>query len=138
MSMSLDRSTTLKPEKPFRCDIPSFSQRMAIEGFISLWIPTHFGKQDEFYENSKIDTSHCHSYTEINIRKHEFGAENLWRCLAPKNGKSGNTIKRMSFVLSFDTKLSNKGFLMVRDALDFLFFSMKKWEKNPVGILLLD
>jgi hypothetical protein len=89
-------------------------------------------------KNSRIDTSHCQSFTEINIRKHEFGAENLWRCLAPKNGKSGNTIKRMSFVLSFDTKLGNKGFLMVRDALDFLLFSMKKRSKNPVGILLLD
>jgi hypothetical protein len=43
-------------------------------------------------KDSKIDTSRCQSYTEINIRKHEFGAENLWRCLAPKNGKSGNTI----------------------------------------------
>jgi hypothetical protein len=52
--------------------------------------------------------------------------------------KSGNTIKRMSFVLSFDTKLGNKGFLIVRDALDFLLFSMKKQSKNPVGILLLD
>ncbi len=60
------------------------------------------------------------------------------RCLAPKNGKSGNTVKRMSFVLSFDTKLSNKGFLMVRDAIDFLIFSMKKWAKNPSVILLLD
>ena len=89
-------------------------------------------------KDSKIDTSHCQSYTEINIRKHEFGAENLWHCLAPKNGKSGNTIKRMSFILSFDTKLGNKGFLMVRDALDFLLFSMKKRAKNPVGILLLD
>jgi hypothetical protein len=43
----------------------------------------------------------------------------------------------MSFILSFDTKLGNKGFLMVRDALDFLLFSMKKQSKNPVGILLL-
>ncbi len=37
-------------KKPFRCDNWIFSQRMAIEGFISSWIPTHFGKQDEFYE----------------------------------------------------------------------------------------
>jgi hypothetical protein len=29
--------------------------------------------------------------------------------LAPKNGKSGNTIKRMSFVLSFDTVHNNLG-----------------------------
>ncbi len=39
-------------------------------------------------KNSKIDTSHCQSYTEINIRKHEFGAANHWRHLAPQNGKS--------------------------------------------------
>ncbi len=89
-------------------------------------------------KDSKIDTSHCQSCTEINNRKHEFGEENLWHRQAPKNGKSGNTIKRMSFFLSFDTELGNKGFLMVRDALDFLLFSMKKREKNPVGILLLD
>jgi hypothetical protein len=44
----------------------------------------------------------------------------------------------MSFVLSFDTKLSNKGFVMVRDAIDFLIFSIKKREKKSVGILLLD
>ncbi len=37
-------------KKPFCCDIQSFSQRMSIEGIISLWIPTHFGQQDEFYE----------------------------------------------------------------------------------------
>jgi hypothetical protein len=58
--------------------------------------------------------------------------------LALKNGKSRNTIKRMSFVLSFDAKLGNKGFLMVRDALDFLLLSMKKRAKHLVWILLLD
>jgi hypothetical protein len=88
-------------------------------------------------KDSKIDTSHCQSYTEINIRKHEFGAENLWRRLAPKNGKSGNTIKRMSFVLFFGTKLSNKGFVMVRDAIDFIIFSMKKRAKIPLGFSCL-
>ncbi len=83
-------------------------------------------------KKSNYDTSHCQSYTEINIRKHEFGAENLWHCLAPKNEKSKNTIKRVSFVLSFDTILGNKGFLMVRDALDFLLFSKKKRAKIPL------
>jgi hypothetical protein len=89
-------------------------------------------------KDSKIDTNHCHLFKEINIRKHEFGKESKWHCLAPKNGKSGNTIKRMSFVVSYDTKLGNKGFLIVRDAINFLTFSMKKRETNPVGILLLD
>ena len=89
-------------------------------------------------KNSKIDTNHCHSYTEINIRKNEFGKESVWRRLAPKNGKSGNTIKRMSFVVSYDTKHESNGFVNVRDAIDFLTFSMKKRDKNPVGVLLLD
>jgi hypothetical protein len=82
-------------------------------------------------KNAKIDTNHCLSYTVINIRKHEFGKESLWRRLAPKNGKNGNTIKRMSFVVTVDTKLGNNGFLIVKDAIDFLTFSMKKREKNP-------
>jgi hypothetical protein len=89
-------------------------------------------------KDSKIDTNHCHLFTEINIRKHEFGKDSEWRCLAPQNGKSRNTMKRMSFIVSYDTKLRNKGFLIVRDAINFLTFSMKKREKNPVGILLLD
>lgn len=89
-------------------------------------------------KNAKIDTNHCHSYTEINIRKNEFGKESVWRRLPPKNGKSGNTIKRMSFVVTYDTKIGSNGFLIVRDAIDFLTFSMKKREKNPVGVLLLD
>lgn len=89
-------------------------------------------------KNAKIDTNHCLSYTEINIRKHEFGNESLWRRLAPKNGKIGNTIKRMSFVVTVDTKLGKNGFVIVKDAIDFLSFSMKKRENNPVGVLLLD
>ncbi len=47
-------------------------------------------------------------------------------------------LKGCFFILSFDTKLGMKGFFMVRDALDFLLFSMKKCAKNPVGIFLLD
>jgi hypothetical protein len=111
---------------------------MAIEGFIYCGYLHTLASKMNSTKDSKIDTSHCQSYTEINIRTHEFGAEILWHCLAPKNGKSRNTIKRMSFVLFFDTKLSNKGFVMVRDGIDFLIFSMKKRAKNLVGILLLD
>jgi hypothetical protein len=58
--------------------------------------------------------------------------------LAPKNGKSGNTVKRLSFVLSFDVMNSDQGFEMVKDAVKFLAFTMKKREKGPVGGLLLD
>jgi hypothetical protein len=99
------------------------------DSFLCGYLHTLASKMNSM-KDSKIDTSHCQSYTEINIRKHEFGAENLGRCLVPKYVKSRNTIKRMSFVLSFDTKLGNKGFLMVGDALDFLLFSMKKQSKK--------
>jgi hypothetical protein len=98
------------------------------DSFLSGYLHTLASKMNSM-KSSKIDISHCQSYTEINIRKHDFGAENLWHHLAPKNGKSRNTIKRMSFVLSFDTKLGNKDFLMVRDVLDFLLFSIKKRSK---------
>jgi len=89
-------------------------------------------------KGSKVDINHCHSYYEINTRKHEFGSESVWRRLSPKNGKKGNTIKRMSFVLSFDTVHNNLGIDKVKDAVEFFMFSMKKRESNQVGELLLD
>jgi len=58
--------------------------------------------------------------------------------LAPKNGKSGNTVKRLSFVLSFDVTNSDQGLEMVKDAVEFLDFTIKKREKGPVGGLFLD
>jgi len=46
--------------------------------------------------------------------------------LPPKNGKPGNTVKRLSFVLSFEGTDSAQGLEMVKDALEFLAFTMKK------------
>ncbi len=57
----------------------------------------------------------------------------------PYNGKPGNTIKRMSFVLSFDTVHNKLGLDKVKDAIEELFlFSMKNRETNQVGELLLN
>ena len=92
--------------------------------------------------NSRKDTSinveHCKTYYEFNIKKVEFGNESLWLRLPPKNGKPGNTVKRLSFVLSFDGTDSARGLEMVKDALEFLAFTMKKRETGPVGGLLLN
>ena len=92
--------------------------------------------------NSRKDTSinveHCETYYEFNIKKVEFGNESLWLRLPPKNGKPGNTVKRLSFVLSFDGTDSARGLEMVKDALEFLAFTMKKRETGPVGGLLLN
>ncbi len=52
---------------------------------------------------------------------------------ATKNGKPGNTVKRLSFVLSFEGTDSAQGLEMVKDALKFLAFTMKKGKH---GLLL--
>ncbi len=72
------------------------------------------------------------------IKKLEFGDESLWLRLPPKNRKPGNTVKRLSFVLSFDDTDSSQGLEMVKDALEFLAFTMKKRKTGPVGGLLLN
>ena len=89
-------------------------------------------------KNTSINVEHCETYYEFNIKKVEFGNESLWLRLPPRNGGSGNTVKRLNFVLSFDVTESDRGLEMVKDALEFLAFTMKKREKGPVGGLLLD
>ena len=88
--------------------------------------------------DTTINIEHCETYYELNIKKIEFGNESLWLRLPPKNGKPGNTVKRLSFVLSFDDTDSSQGFEMVKDALEFLAFTMKKRKTGPVGGLLLN
>ncbi len=84
-------------------------------------------------KGSKVDLNHCHTYYEINTMKHEFGSKSVWHCLAPKNGKSGNTIKRMSFVLSFDTVHNKFGIDKVKEAFGF-FKNMSSTLWNRFGI----
>jgi hypothetical protein len=61
----------------------------------------------------------------------------VFGCLPPRGGRPGNTVKGMNFVLFFDVKNSDQGLEMVKDAIEFLAFTMKKREKGPVGGLLL-
>ncbi len=89
-------------------------------------------------KNTSINVEHCHTYYEFNIKKVEFGNKSVWLRLPPKNGRSGNTVKRLNFVLLFDVTDSDQGLEMVKDAIEFLAFTMKKREKDPVGGLLLD
>jgi hypothetical protein len=89
-------------------------------------------------KNTSINVDHCETYNEFNIKKVEYGNESLWLRLPPKNGKSGNTVKRLNFVLSFDVTDSDGGLEMVKDAIEFLAFTMKKREQGLVGGLLLD
>ena len=89
-------------------------------------------------KDNNINVEHCETYYEINIKKVEFGNESLWLRLPSRNGRPANTVKRLSFVLSFDGTDSARGLEMVNDALEFLAFTMKKRETGPVGGLLLD
>jgi hypothetical protein len=88
--------------------------------------------------NSRKDTSinvkHCETYYEFNIKKVEFGNESVWMGLQPKNGRSGNTVKRSNFVLSFDVTDSDQGIEMVKDTIEFLAFTIEKREKDPVVV----
>ena len=104
--------------------------------FLCTYLHTLAGKMNSM-RGAKIDANHCCSYYDINTRKHEFGTENTWRRMSPKNGKPGNTIKRMSFVVTFNTVHNNLGIERVKEAIDFFFFTMKKREANQVGELLL-
>ena len=115
-----------------------FWKSLGIEGIETPYLPSLLARKMNSMKGSKVDLNHCHSYYEINTRKHEFGSESVWRRLAPKNGKKGNTIKWLSFVLSFDTVHNNLGIDKVKDAVKFFMFSMKKRESNQVGELLLD
>ena len=104
--------------------------------FLCTYLHTLAGKMN-YMRGAKIDANHCCSYYDINTRKHEFGTENVWRRMSPRNGKPGNTIKRMSFVVTFNTVHNNLGIERVKEAIDFFFFTMKKREANQVGELLL-
>ena len=104
--------------------------------FLCTYLHTLAGKMNSM-RGAKIDANHCCSYYDINTRKHEFGTENAWRRMSARNGKPGNTIKRMSFVVTFNTVHNNLGIERVKEAIEFFFFTMKKREANQVGELLL-
>ncbi len=96
--------------------------------FLRVYLGTLVKKLNSRNDNS-INIEHCKTYYEFNIKKIEFGHESLWLRLPPKNGKPGNTVKRLSFVLSFDGTDSAQGLEMVKDALEFLAFTMKKGKR---------
>jgi hypothetical protein len=85
-------------------------------------------------KNTSINVEYCETYYEFDIKKVEFGNESLWLRLPPKNGKSGSTVQRLNFVLSFDVTDSDQGLEMVKDAIEFLAFTMKK--KKKVQLLI--
>ncbi len=69
--------------------------------FIRGYLGTLVGRMNS-RKNTSINVDQCETYYEFNIKKVEYGNESLSLRLPPKNGTSGNTVKRFNFVLSFD------------------------------------
>jgi len=84
-------------------------------------------------KKSNLDNNYADSYYDINIRKSEYGEENLW-----KRKDQKKTIKRLSFVFTCMTRKENSGKEELIEAIQFLFMSMKKRDINPVGPLIVD
>ena len=80
-----------------------------------------------------IDTGHSSSYYDINIRKYEYGEESVW-----KRKEQNKTTKRLSLVYTCDSNNEKNGKLGLIEAVEFLFWSMKKREINPIGCLVVE
>jgi hypothetical protein len=59
------------------CCTLEFQKSLGIEGIIPLYLPSHIFREMNSMKSSKIDFNHCHSYYEINTKKHKFGTENV-------------------------------------------------------------
>ncbi len=84
-------------------------------------------------KKSSIDIGHCKTNYEINISQHEFGQDNSWRCHTSRQGKPSQTVYRITFVYTCDTKKEQLGKQCVTEAVRFFFLSLKKPQSNPVG-----
>ena len=82
---------------------------------------------------TNIDTGHSSSYYDINIRKYEYGEESVW-----KRKEQNKTTKRLSFAYTCDSNNEKNGKLGLIEAIEFLFWSMKKREINPIGSLVVE
>ncbi len=51
------------------------------------------------HQQSNIDSNHCHTYEDINIRKEEFELESVWK----RTPSTNELINRVFFVYSCDT-----------------------------------
>jgi hypothetical protein len=80
------------------------------------------------FKDNNIDTNHCETYYDINIRQREFGNSNDW-----KRTKKGKTISRMSFVFDCDTTNEGNAKECLGETIEFFFKSMAKRKKHPIG-----
>ncbi len=84
---------------------------------------------------SHINIDHCKRYYDIDICKHQFSSESLWKRAKEKK----SPVKKISFVYSYDTKIGDTaGKEELMDAIRFFFMSMKERVDNPIGPLLLN
>jgi hypothetical protein len=85
-------------------------------------------------ETTNIDIGRCETYYEINIRQQEFGPDSIWKRAQKNNGRSSQTVKRLSFVYSSDTTEEIIGKQGLNEALRFFCLSFKS--VNPTQLAL--
>ena len=65
----------------------------------SLFIRGYLAQLLSRHRPSNIDSNHCHTYEDINIRKEEFGVESVWK----RTPSTNKLVNRFCFVYSCDT-----------------------------------
>jgi hypothetical protein len=65
----------------------------------SLFIRGYLAQLLSCHGSSNIDSNHCHTYEDINIRKEEFGVESVWK----RTPSTNKLVNRVCFVYSCNT-----------------------------------
>jgi hypothetical protein len=105
--------------------------------FVQSYLQTLLLKREK-NKPSNINISFCQSFYKINIHNNEYRKESVWCCKSPLRGKTGQVMKRLSFVYGYSTSNVAKRMSALVKAIKFLCFKMKSCEENPVGSLLIE
>ncbi len=100
----------------------------------SLFIRGYLAQLLLRHGSSNIDSNHCHTYEDINIRKEEFGVESQWK----RTPSTNKLVNRVCFVYSCNTANESAGKRGIIESVKFFFMSLKIRDMNPVGPMVLE
>ena len=100
----------------------------------SIFIRGYLAQLLSRHQQNNIDSNHCHTYEDINIRKEEFGLESVWK----RTPSTNKLINRVFFVYSCDTTNKKIGKQGITESVKFFFMSMEIRDVNPVGPMVLE
>jgi hypothetical protein len=103
-------------------------------GWLNLFIIGYLAQLLSRHQQSNIDSNHCLTYEDINIRKEEFGLKSVWKHTPSTN----KLINRVFFVYSCDTMNEKIGKQGITESVKFFFMSMEIHDIDPVGPMVLE